>query len=234
MIYCFDIDGTVCTSVENSKYHEAEVIPVMLNLINELYDQGHTIKFMTARGCVSGIDWTDITTRQLDDWGFKYHELIMNKKPHADFFVDDKGVAVDDWVSQQNRVVGFLAGTFDLIHPGYIKMFEDAKTICNHLIVALHADPSIERECKFKPINSVEDRKLILSSIKYIDDIVVYQTEQELEILIKDIKPNYRILGSDYIGNKITGNDPNVKIYYHERNHNWSYSDFRKTIKENT
>ena len=80
MIYCFDIDGTVCTSVENSKYHEAEVIPVMLNLINELYDQGHTIKFMTARGCVSGIDWTDITTRQLDDWGFKYHELIMNKK----------------------------------------------------------------------------------------------------------------------------------------------------------
>ena len=134
----------------------------------------------------------------------------------------------------QDKVTGFLAGTFDLIHPGYIKMFEDAKTICNHLIVALHVDPSKEREHKYKPINTIEDRKLILSSIKYVDEIVVYSDEHELDELIKKLKPNYRILGSDYIDKEITGNHPEVEIYYHNRNHDWSYSSFRKKVKENT
>ncbi len=234
MIYCFDIDGTICSLVENSEYDNAEVISVMRTTINRLYDEGHVIKFMTARGCVSGVDWSDLTQRQLGQWGFKYHELIMNKKPHADLFIDDRGVDVNTWIKNQDKVTGFLAGTFDLIHPGYIKMFEDAKTICNHLIVALHVDPSKEREHKYKPINTIEDRKLILSSIKYVDEIVVYSDEHELDELIKKLKPNYRILGSDYIDKEITGNHPEVEIYYHNRNHDWSYSSFRKKVKENT
>jgi len=94
MIYCFDIDGTICTSVENSQYQDAIPFPKMVNKINRLYDSGETIKVMTARGCVSGKDWTDFTRKQLNDWGLKYHELIMNQKPHAHVFVDDKAINV--------------------------------------------------------------------------------------------------------------------------------------------
>ena len=234
MIYCFDIDGTICTSVENSDYESAMPIEIMKTTINNLYESGNTIKFFTARGCVSGKDWTEVTKRQLDSWGFKYHELIMNKKPHADCFVDDRGIDVNSWISKQNQISGLIAGAFDLIHPGYIKMFEDAKTVCNHLIVALHADPSLDRNNKLTPINSVEDRKVILSAIKFIDEIVVYETEQDLENLIKSRKPNYRILGTDYANKKITGEDPDVQIYYHKRDHDWSYTKFRNQIRDRT
>jgi len=94
MIYCFDIDGTICTSVKNSNYPAAEPFPDVVEAINKLYDSGHTIKMMTARGCVSKKDWSEFTKEQLDGWGIKYHELIMNKKPHAHIFVDDKAMNV--------------------------------------------------------------------------------------------------------------------------------------------
>ena len=92
MIYCFVIDGTICTSVENSRYEQAKPFSKMVSKINELYNCGHTIKIMTARGCVSGKDWSDFTEKQLKDWGVLYHELIMNQKPHAHVFVDDKAI----------------------------------------------------------------------------------------------------------------------------------------------
>ena len=102
MIYCFDIDGTVCSSVRNSEYEKATVFPEALREINRLYDEGHRIIFMTARGSVSGRDWTDVTVKQLAGWGFKYHELIMNKKPNADLFIDDKGINANDWRESLN------------------------------------------------------------------------------------------------------------------------------------
>ncbi len=98
MIYCFDIDGTICTLEKNSKYENAKPFPSMLAKINELYDAGHTIKFFTARGCNSGIDHTNLTTSQLEEWGVRYHELIMNRKPHYDLLVDDKAVNVESWM----------------------------------------------------------------------------------------------------------------------------------------
>lgn len=97
MIYCFDIDGTVCTSVSDSNYESATVFPEAVMEINRLHDEGHKIIFMTARGSVSGKDWTEVTLQQLRDWGFKYHELIMHKKPHADFFIDDKVISAFTW-----------------------------------------------------------------------------------------------------------------------------------------
>ena len=92
MIYCFDIDGTICSSVENSQYELAEPFEDMVNAIRILFHSGHTIKIMTARGSVSGKDWADFTAKQLESWGIKYHELIMYKKPHAHIFVDDKAM----------------------------------------------------------------------------------------------------------------------------------------------
>jgi histidinol phosphatase-like enzyme len=97
MIYCFDIDGTICSSVKNSDYASAIPYEDVIKKINYLYDKGNKIIFMTARGSVSKKDWTEFTERQLSSWGVKYHELITNKKPHADFFIDDKAINVEDW-----------------------------------------------------------------------------------------------------------------------------------------
>lgn len=98
MIYCFDIDGTICTLEKNSEYKNAKPFSNMIEKINELYEAGHTIKFFTARGCNSGIDHTVLTMTQLELWGINYHELIMNKKPHYDLLVDDKAVNVETWM----------------------------------------------------------------------------------------------------------------------------------------
>ena len=119
MIYCFDLDGTICSSVEKSQYEKAVADTAVVNEINRLYDSGNTIKIMTARGCVSGIDHTVLTKKQLNTWGVKYHELLMNIKPHADWFIDDKGIHVSDWKSRIPRISGIIAGAFDIIHPGY-------------------------------------------------------------------------------------------------------------------
>ena len=97
MIYCFDIDGTICSSVSDSAYHEAIPFDDVLQEINNLYDQGNTIIFMTARGSVSGKDWSDFTKQQLDQWKVKYHKLITNVKPHADIFIDDKAENENSW-----------------------------------------------------------------------------------------------------------------------------------------
>lgn len=97
MIYCFDIDGTICSPVEKSEYHKSQPYKDVIEKINSLYDEGHRIIFMTARGSVSKLDWTEKTKNQLEMWGVKYHELIMNKKPHADIFIDDKAVNAIDW-----------------------------------------------------------------------------------------------------------------------------------------
>ncbi len=90
-IYVFDIDGTICTNT-NGAYEEAQPYLDVIEKINKLYNEGNTIKMMTARGSVTKIDWTTLTTEQLNNWGVKYHELIMNQKPHADIFVDDKAI----------------------------------------------------------------------------------------------------------------------------------------------
>ena len=129
------------------------------------------------------------------------------------------------------KITGIVAGCFDLIHPGYVQMFKDAKTVCNHLIIALHEDPSHERPHKHKPMQTTEEREIILKSIKYIDEIVYYKTEKELEKLLLEIKPNYRIIGSDYLEKDFTGkNIKGIEVYYHKREHDWSYSKLRKKI----
>jgi len=89
--YVFDIDGTICTNT-NGNYELAEVFPDVVDKINRLYNTGNVIKMMTARGSQTKIDWTELTKNQLNDWGVNYHELIMNQKPHADIFVDDKAI----------------------------------------------------------------------------------------------------------------------------------------------
>ena len=127
---------------------------------------------------------------------------------------------------------GVIAGNFDVIHPGYIKIFRECKKKCEHFTILLHSDPSIERPNKLKPILSVDERIEILSSIKYIDDIKVYTYEKELIELLRVNKFDVRFLGDDYIGKSFTGIELNIKIHYLSRDHGWSTSKFKKRISE--
>ena len=133
MNYCFDLDGTICdTPSKDSKplYQESNPIPFMVEQVNRLFDEGNKIIIMTARGRGSGKNWTDWTIKQLDMWGVKYHELEpMFHKPTADLFVDDKGINVEEWKKTRPVKKGIIAGAFDVIHPGYVRMFKDAKTV---------------------------------------------------------------------------------------------------------
>ena len=94
--YVFDIDGTLVTQ-DGSNYPTAKPIKNAIDKLNTLYDEGHHIILMTARGSVSGIDHTEFTQKQMNEFGIKHHRLIMNQKPPADFYIDDKALNVFDW-----------------------------------------------------------------------------------------------------------------------------------------
>jgi hypothetical protein len=88
MIYCFDLDETLCKT-SGQDYENSTPIPVRINKVVELFDSGHIIKIHTARGSVTGLDWTEVTRNQLKAWGCPFHELILGK-PAADIYIDDK------------------------------------------------------------------------------------------------------------------------------------------------
>lgn len=92
MIYCFDLDGTLCTNTEGD-YESASPFFDRIKVVNKLYNDGHTIIIETARGSGTGIDWNEVTKTQLEDWNVKYHKLRVGVKIHADIFIDDKGVS---------------------------------------------------------------------------------------------------------------------------------------------
>ena len=119
MIYCFDIDGTICTMDPDHDYHKATPFEDVVAEINRLHDAGHTIRLATARGNGSGIDWTIVTHEQLEEWGVKYHELSIGDKLGADYYIDDKAVHIDDWRKKINKKTGFLAHTVSVWKIGW-------------------------------------------------------------------------------------------------------------------
>ena len=128
---------------------------------------------------------------------------------------------------------GIICGSFDVIHPGYIHLFKDAKSVCHELIIALQSDPTIDRPEKIKPTQSVEDRELILRALRYVDDVVQYTTEADLYILLQSDLYDVRILGTDYKNKDYTGKDLNRSVYFHSRDHGYSTTRFKTRIKEN-
>ena len=127
---------------------------------------------------------------------------------------------------------GFVAGNFDVIHPGYIKMFNECKANCDHFTILLHTDPSIERPEKLKPILTLDERIEVLSSIKFINDIKSYTYETELYDLIKNGGYSVRFLGDDYRNKSFTGDDLNIHIHYLNRDHGWSTTKFKNLISK--
>lgn len=232
MKYCFDIDGTICSMEVDHDYRNASPFMDVIDEINRLYDMGDEIILSTARGNSSGIDWKSFTTKQMQEWGVRYHKLFVGEKPGADIYVDDKAININDWRGSIPLKRGIIAGAFDVIHAGYIYMFKDAKTVCNHLIIALHKDPSLERPEKIKPSQSLKDRQQILQSIKYVDEVITYETEKDFEQLLKSLAPDIRITGSDYYGKSFTGSGLNIPIHYHDRSHNKSSTNLKKKISQ--
>jgi len=129
---------------------------------------------------------------------------------------------------------GVIAGNFDVIHPGYIYLFNECKDYCTELIILLHEDPSIERPEKLKPILSLEERKMILSSLIQVDRIETYKLESDLYELLSNLTIDIRFLGDDYKNKSFTGDDLNIPIHFLDRSHGWSTTKFKNKIAENT
>jgi glycerol-3-phosphate cytidylyltransferase len=129
--------------------------------------------------------------------------------------------------------VGVTASCFDLLHAGHSLLLKEMKKECTSTIVFLHSDPSIERPEKNKPIQSLEERFIQLSSNRYVDYIVVYNTEDDLRKLLVDISPDIRFLGDDYVSKKFTGDDiTSIVVKFVSRSHGYSSSSLRKRIAQ--
>ena len=131
------------------------------------------------------------------------------------------------------KTVGFTCGSFDLFHAGHVMMLKECKDrFCDYLIVGLQSDPTIDRSLiKNKPIQSMEERYLLLSACKYVDEIRCYDTEADLFKLLEALRPEVRILGEDWRGKKFTGNGiPGIRNVFNSRSHNLSTSELRRRV----
>lgn len=130
------------------------------------------------------------------------------------------------------RPIGFTCSTFDLLHAGHILMLAEAKSVCDHLIVGLQNDPSSDRPGKNKPVQSIVERFVQLSAVKFVDEIVVYSTEKDLEDLLMFLPISVRIIGEEYKDKQYTGKqiciDRNISMYFNSRNHRFSSTELRQ------
>ena len=127
--------------------------------------------------------------------------------------------------------IGFTCSTFDLFHAGHIMMLKEAKTVCDHLIVGLQTDPTIDRpDTKNKPVQSVFERYEQLKACKYIDEILVYETEADLVNILLSYPINVRILGEEYMHKDFTGMNLPIELYFIQRKHNFSTTELRQRV----
>ena len=130
--------------------------------------------------------------------------------------------------------VGITASTFDLLHAGHVAMLREAKTACDYLICALQNDPSVDRPEKNKPVQNIVERQAQLAAIKYVDEILVYNTEEELLDILGMYQIDVKIMGEEYRDKDFTGKDlcrqRDIGFYFNKRDHRFSTSDLRKRV----
>ena len=131
------------------------------------------------------------------------------------------------------KPVGFTCSTFDLLHAGHILMLAECKQICDYLIVGVQSDPTIDRPgVKNKPVQSIVERYVQLSAVKFVDEIIVYNTEKDLEDMLMFLPINVRIIGEEYKDKDFTGKqiceDRGIKIWFNSRSHRFSSSELRQ------
>jgi glycerol-3-phosphate cytidylyltransferase len=133
-------------------------------------------------------------------------------------------------------IVGFTASAFDLLHAGHVQMLRDAKNVCDYLIVGLQVDPSLDRPEKNKPIQTVVERHTQLTGVKYVDEIVPYVTERDLEDILEMYHINIRILGEEYRNKDFTGKEicrrRGIQLHFNKRDHRFSSTFLRSSISK--
>ncbi len=135
--------------------------------------------------------------------------------------------------SMVGKPVGFTCSTFDLLHAGHILMLAECKQICDYLIVGVQSDPTIDRPgVKNKPVQSIVERYVQLSAVKFVDEIIVYNTEKDLEDMLMFLPISVRIIGEEYKDKDFTGKqiceDRGIKIWFNSRSHRFSSSELRQ------
>ena len=133
-------------------------------------------------------------------------------------------------------IIGITASTFDLLHAGHVAMLREAKTQCDHLICALQVDPSIDRSVKNSPVQPLVERWTQLDGVKYVDEIIPYQTEKDLEDILQMYNLDIRVIGEEYKNGKFTGRAicaaRGIEIYFNKRDHRFSTSDLRLRVQQ--
>jgi glycerol-3-phosphate cytidylyltransferase len=137
----------------------------------------------------------------------------------------------------EGKKIGIVFSTFDLLHAGHIAMLAEVKNHCDYLIAGLQTDPTIDRpDTKNKPIQSIVERQITLSACRFVDEIVVYQTEKDLEDILLTLPIDVRILGIEYANKEFTGKDicydRGIEIVFNGRDHSFSSSSLRKRVAE--
>jgi len=135
-------------------------------------------------------------------------------------------------------IVGFTAGAFDLLHAGHVQMLREARDQCDYLLVGLQLDPSVDRASKNSPIQSIVERYTQLKGLSYVDEIVPYCTEKDLEDILTMYHIDVKIMGEEYKQKDFTGKDickkRGIQLYFNKREHRFSSSDLRRRVSERT
>lgn len=129
---------------------------------------------------------------------------------------------------------GITFGAFDLFHAGHALMLKEARENCDYLIVGLHIDPSVDRDWKHRPVQSVVEREIVLNACKYVDRVIIYQTERDLENILRTIQWDVRFVGEDYLERGITAEWTRKQCYFTKRQHDYSTTELRQRVKDQT
>jgi glycerol-3-phosphate cytidylyltransferase len=130
---------------------------------------------------------------------------------------------------------GITFGAFDLFHAGHVVMLQEAKTVCDHLIVCIQSDPSLDRSDKNVPVQSIVERQIQVAACKYVDEMVVYDTERDVLEILRSIDWDVRILGDEYRDKDFTGREETLdRCYFNTRPHSFSSSELRLRVVERT
>lgn len=127
-------------------------------------------------------------------------------------------------------ITGFTASTFDLLHAGHVAMLSEAKGVCDHLIVGLHVDPSLERDYKNSPVQTLVERYVQLRAVNSVDEIIPYQSENDLMDILTMYPIDIRIIGEEYRDKDFTGKNLDMQIHYNKRRHGFSSSLLRERV----
>ncbi len=134
------------------------------------------------------------------------------------------------------KYIGFTCSTFDLLHAGHIAMLREARSICDYLICGLQLDPSIDRKEKNSPVQTIVERQAQLAALKYVDEVLIYNTEADLLDILNMYPIDVRILGEEYRDKDFTGKDEckkrGIQLHFNKRDHRFSTSDLRMRVSE--